>query len=95
MAVVSGVMDFSSFDTTPGANSLFAPLAGAQGSGAAYLRGMRKALQTNNHLRMLIGIAALSAMRSGMPKFTGPYATEAKQILEEAIQKHSKESNAA
>lgn len=77
-----GVIDFSRIDTTPGAQSAFAPPAGWQGNGWDYEELMRLRFRHDAGARQHLLIAAMDR-RSGMQvAFVGPYAEQARSITE-------------
>ena len=81
----SGVVSFAVADTFPGARCVLAPEFGYSPSSAAYTDGIRSLWRDHLGARehLLVFAAALTP-RHGSPVLTiaGPYAAEAREILE-------------
>lgn len=93
MPLRSSTMNFSVIDTTSGADSLFALEDGFGGSGSEYLSAYRKLIATDMCSRQRIYCAALFTRKFEQQnqqnvKFIGPYADEAKFMLERIAGQH-------
>ena len=84
----SGVVSFAVADTFPGARCVLAPEFGYSPSSAAYTDGIRSLWRDHLGARehLLVFAAALTP-RHGSPVLTiaGPYAAEAREILEAIV----------
>jgi len=81
----SGIVSFAAVDTTPGARCVMAPAAGATPEPDAYRDAIRRLWRDHLDARQhLLVFAAALTPRHGSPvlTFVGPYAAEAREILE-------------
>lgn len=87
-----GLHDFARLDTTPGANSPFAPRANWHPSPEEYVDALRAYCRSpcgpRQHLQALARHAVTRKERGGcLPEVTGPYAESLGQILAALIRK--------
>jgi hypothetical protein len=78
-----GVINFSVIDTTPGAQSAFGPPPGWEGN---YVELMRERWKKDPGVRQHVFIVGRMLYRDEEVEFIGPFATEAKAIVESAYQ---------
>ncbi|GLW61695.1 hypothetical protein Hthe01_20440 [Hydrogenophilus thermoluteolus] len=77
-----GVIDLLRVDTEPGASSAFAPPAGFKGDGRKYVEYMRERWKKDPCVRQHVAIVGRLMAKKRFVFFRGPYALEAKGIVE-------------
>lgn len=78
-----GVINFSVIDTTPGACSAFGPPPNWDGS---YVEFMRERWRNDPGVRQHVFVVGRMLYRDEKVSFIGPYASEARAIVEGAYQ---------
>lgn len=81
---VSGRVSFSRIDTAPGSGGLLAPGARWRGDAHAYRAVIRERYRSCPAYRVQVAVAArfFASPRAVEVRVTGPYAEEARQVLE-------------
>lgn len=94
--MASGVFDLYCQDTTPGANSTFAPPGGWMGEQENYLKLIRYRYSRDIQFRQQMDVlayrlskAAQSTQRAEV-SYSGPFAEQAKQIVQRLVEENRK-----
>lgn len=78
-----GVINFSVIDTTPGTRSAFGPPSNWDGN---YVELMRERWKKDPGVRQHVFVVGRMLFRDEKVQFIGPFASEAKAIIESAYQ---------
>jgi hypothetical protein len=94
--MASGVFNLYCQDTTPGANSTFAPARGWEGDDEDYLKLMRYRYARDTQIRQQMDVLVhrISRARQTSQKveviYSGPFATQAQQIIQRLVEENRK-----